>query len=380
MLRRTLTALALCTLLAGPVVAAPVFEQTVVASGLSHPWSLAFLPDGGMLVTEKNGGLVRIDAAGRRSAVAGLPDLDNRRLNPIDNAGLFDLVLHPDFRRNGLLYLSYSASGDGGSTTRLVRARLDGDQLRDLSILFEATPRSCERFHYGGGLVIGADGMLYLTVGERVFMEGSQPDHPFAQDPRDRRGKVYRFTLDGAPAPGNPDFGAGAVPGLYALGIRAAQGMTLHPETGDIWFTEHGPVGGDEINRLASGANYGWPNVTAGRFRDATYRPRPLPEGAATADPVHVWTDRTVAPTGLTFYSGDAYPAWRGDLFVTGLGRGFLMRLDMEGGRIAGVDYLIEGLRLRNVRQGPDGRLYLLTDEADGRIIRLDPVSTAPRP
>lgn len=348
--------------------------QTVVASGLSHPWSMAFLPDGHMLVTEKDGGLMRVDPDGRVTPITGIPDLDNRRLSPIDNSGLFDIALHPDFARNGRLFLTYSAGGDGyGATTRLLSARLESDRLLDAQVLFEATPRSDERFHYGGGLLIGPDRLLYLTVGERFFMEGAQPAFPVAQDVGDRRGKIYRFTLDGQPAPGNPDFGPGAVPGLYAMGIRAAQGLALSPD-GAIWFSEHGPVGGDEVNMLVPGANYGWPTVTAGRFRDQRYHPQAL-SGAVYIDPVYTWTDRTVAPTGMTFVTSGAFPAWKGDLLVAGLGQGFLMRLDIESGRVRDVEYLMRGIRLRNVRQGPDGNLYLLTDEADGRVIRLDPVS-----
>lgn len=358
---------------AAPAQPPAAFSQTVVARGLAHPWSLAFLPDGRMLVTEKDGGLVRVERDGQVTPIAGIPGLDNRRLSPIDNSGLFDIALHPDFARNGRLYLTYSAGGDGyGATTRLLAARLDGDRLLDPKVLFEATPRSDERFHYGGGLLIGRDRLLYLTVGERFFMEGAQPAFPVAQDVRDRRGKIYRFTLEGQPAPGNPGFGPGAVPGLYAMGIRAAQGMALEPDTGAIWFSEHGPVGGDEVNRLSAGTNYGWPIVTAGRFRDQRYRPESLP-GVTHGDPIHVWTDRTVAPTGMSFVTGGRFPGWRGDLLVAGLGRGFLMRLDVEGGKVQGVEYLMEGTRLRNVRQGPDGNLYLLTDEADGRVIRLEP-------
>lgn len=360
---------------APPAPVSPIaIERVTIASGLRHPWSLAFLPGGGMLVTEKDGGLVRVGADGAVTAIAGMPDdLDNVRQDPRDNSGLFDIALHPDFAANGLLYLAYASRGAGGTTTRLIRARLEGDRLTGVESLFEATPRSGDRFHYGGALLIGPDGKLYLTVGERHFMESDNPPLPVSLDVTDRRGKIFRFELDGRPAEGNPDFGPGAHPALYALGIRAVQGMTTEPGTGRIWFSEHGSTQGDEINILAPGANYGWPVRTGGGYRDPAYRPAGV-EGAAYTDPVHEWRGRTVAPTGLTFYTGGIFPEWRGDLIVAGLRRGYLMRLDVEDGAVRGVEYLLEDapVRLRNVAQGPDGALYIVTDEADGKVIRLD--------
>ncbi len=359
-------------------------ERIVVARGLRHPWGVAFLPGGDFLVTEKDGGMQRVSTAGRLRAVAGIPaDLDNRRQTPTDNSGLFGIAVHPEFARNRLLYLAYSARGDGGTTTKLLRARLTpdargGDRLVDVRTLFEALPRRADRYHYGGGLlIVGAH--LYLTVGERHFHERDNPALPVSQDPRDRRGKVFRFLLDGSAPADNPRFGAGAVPGLYALGVRAAQGLAVEPGTTRIWFTEHGPVGGDELNVLVAGANYGWPVRTAGRYRDADYRPvSPQPGAAATPapphrDPAYVWRDRTVAPTGLTFYTGTEFPEWRRSLLVAGLGRGHLMRFTLADGRVGAVEYLLEDapMRLRAVAQAPDGALYVLTDEVDGKLIRL---------
>lgn len=356
-----------------PSPASPIPVATIeVARGLKHPWGMAFLPHGRILITEKDGGLKLVGSTGKIEDIAGLPaDIDNVRQNPRDNSGLFDVALHPRFADNRLVYLAYASKGDGGSTTKLVRARLEGSRLVDVRTLFEAAPRSLDRFHYGGGLLVTGE-HLYLTVGERHYNERDNPPMPVAQDPADRRGKIYRFDLDGRPARGNPDFGQSAPPGLYAIGVRAAQGLALQPGTGRVWFSEHGSIGGDEVNRLEAGANYGWPVRTSGSYRNSDYRPPAV--DARFTDPVWSWTDRTVAPTGLAFYTGDAFPEWRGDLLVAGLRRGYLMRLDVEGDRVRGVEYLLEDrpVRLRNVKQGPNGAIYLLTDEADGRLLRLE--------
>lgn len=350
----------------------PAIAIEPVASGLRHPWSVAFLPDGDFLVAEKNGGLMRVDAAGGLHAIDGLPaGVDTTQQLPGDNSGLFEVALDPDFADNRRLYFTYASRVDAATTTRLARAELHGDRLAAVTPLFDATPRSAARHHYGGGLLITREGLLLLTVGERHFHERDNPPLPVAQDVADRRGKVYRFTLDGAPAPGNPDFGPGAVPGLYAIGIRAAQGLAEDPDSGRIWMSEHGPVGGDEINHLLPGANYGWPVQTAGRYRDAGYRPgRRLHDARYTA-PAWTWAERTVAPAGIALYSGAAFPDWHGDLLVAGLGTGALLRVELDGERVAAVHALWTGTRLRNVGQSPDGTLYVLTDEADGRLLRI---------
>lgn len=346
-------------------------EAVPVATGLRRPWSMAFLPRGDFLVSEKEGGLVRVEPDGTKHPIAGMPDdLDNAAQGRGDNVGLFDVVLHPDFATNQRLYVTYTSRGDGGTTTRLATARLLDDRLVDLRPLFDATPRSEERFHYGGGLLIDRQRRLYLAVGERHFRESSNPPLPVSQDPTDRRGKIYRFTLDGQPAPGNPDFGPGAVPGLYALGIRNVQGM-VQAEDGRIWLSEHGPTRGDEINLLRPRANYGWPVHTAGRHRDLDYQPQTLP-GAVYTAPAWTWTDRTIAPAGLVAYRGKQFPEWRGDLLLAGLSTGSLLRLDLQGDRVIGEEPLLTGTRLRNVKQAPDGTLYLLTDESEGRLLRLE--------
>lgn len=352
--------------------ASVAIRREVVTAGLRHPWGMAFLPDGSALVTEKEGGLWRVDLArGARVEVTGLPDdVARRRLDPRDNSGLFDVAVDPDFARNGRIFIAYAskagAADDAPTTTKLIAARLeDGPQprLSQVTTWFEAGPRTADRFHYGGGL-LAADGWLYLTVGERHYFERDNPPLPVAQDPADPRGKVYRFALDGA-GPAKPQAVAG--------GIRAAQGLARQPGTGAVWFSEHGSIGGDELNILRPGANYGWPMITYGRYRDG-WKP-PARAVADHAPPVFYWADRTIAPTGLTFLSGRAkgFADWQGDLLVAGLRRGYLVRLDVEGDRVLAVDYLLEDapVRLRNVKEAPDGQVYILTDEADGKVIRL---------
>lgn len=361
---------AVATALPAPLAAAIAIEP--VAAGLRHPWSLAFLPDGDFLVTEKEGGLVRVGADGRQAAISGLPaGIDTLRRVPDDHSGLFDVVLDPRFIENRRLYFTYASRVDEATTTRLVRAELHGDVLAAVTPLFDATPRSVARHHYGGGLLLSREELLYLTVGDRHLSERDNPPLPVAQDPRDRRGKVYRFTLDGVPAPGNPDFGPEALPGLYAVGIRAAQGLAEDPDSGRIWMSEHGPVSGDEINPLLSGGNYGWPGETRGRHHDVDARRLRRLHGPPLVAPAWTWADRVVAPAGIAVYTGHAFPDWYGDLLVAGLGSGSLLRMEIDGDAVADVETLWTGTRLRNVKQSPDGTLYVLTDESDGRLLRI---------
>jgi aldose sugar dehydrogenase len=315
--------------------------------------------------------LVRIAADGSKRPIDGLPrDLDNRRLNdPRDDSGLFDVVLDHDFARSGRLYLSYSSAGSGGTTTSLMAARLDGDRLRDVEVLFEALPRTADRFHYGGALLLDGE-HLYLTVGERHFNERDNPPLPVAQDPLDRRGKVYRFTRNGKLAPPVQS----ARHDWYASGVRAPQGLARDPESGQIWFSDHGPVGGDELNILQPGANYGWPVRTAGRYRNADYEPPRTTSAVRYNDPVHVWLDQTIAPAGICFCTGRAFPEWRGNLLVAGLGRSHLLRLVVEGERVLQSQALMQAhrVRLRNAKVSPAGELNVVTDEVEGRLLRLD--------
>ena len=363
----------------GPLTSSgPRPVKEVVLEGLRSPWSIVFLSNDEALVSEKEGGLLRVDLATRtRTSIRGVPqDLvtDINKAMPGDNGGLFDVVVDPAFEKNRRIYLAYAAQKGEGRTTKVIRAVLEGDLLTDVETLLVAEPFSEGQYHhYGGGLAIGRDGCLYVTVGERLFNELDQPTLPIAQDVSDRRGKIYRLHTDGTIPDDNPSFGPNAVPGLYAIGIRAAQGLTVHPTTAEIWFTEHGTRQGDEINRLIAGANYGWPIKTTGGYRSSDYTPPEMP-GETFTPPVWSWP-QTVAPTGLVFYQGDEFPSWRGDLLVSGLSRGSLWRMNFEGGAIVTVEELFvdDRVRSRKVATSPDGTLYLLTDtlfevQASGRL------------
>lgn len=369
---RTLS-LSLLLLLLLPVQAQPVYESAqqrfrveTVVDGLAHPWSLAFLPDGSLLVTERPGRL-RLVRDGRLlpQAVSGLPEVAAR-----GQGGLLDVVLHPKFATNRLIYFSYAAADEGGYTTRVARGRFDGERLAldHVQMLFEALPRSRRTHHFGSRLLFDRAGFLYITVGDRGDMDR-------AQRRDDHAGSVIRLHDDGRVPADNPFVGQQNIrPEIYSYGHRNPQGMTLHPDTGAVWLHEHGPRGGDEINIVRPGLNYGWPVITHGI--DYTY----LPIGIGThkegmEQPLYHWTP-SIAPSGMAFYSGDAFPRWRGNLFVGALVRTHLARLTLDGERVVAEEQLLTtlGRRIRDVRQGPDGRLWLLTDHDPGQLLRLEPV------
>ena len=340
------------------------FRLTVVASGLEHPWSLAFLPDGAMLVTERPGRLRVIrDGALDPTPVSGVPEVA-----ATGQGGLLDVALHPRFRDNRLVYLSYAGKGRGGTGTEVARGRLSEGRLEDLEILFAVRPKSRGGRHFGSRLAFGAQGHLYVTTGER-----GDPDR--AQDPGDAAGSVIRLTEDGAVPPDNPFVGrAGARPEIFSIGHRNPQGLARHPETGRIWEVEHGPRGGDEVNVIEAGVNYGWPVITYG----TSYAGFPIGEGSekpGMAQPAAYWVP-SISPSGMAFYTGAAFPAWRGNLFVGALSGELLVRLELDGERVVREERLLEelGQRIRDVRQGPDGFLYLLTDAPDGALLRLEPL------
>jgi len=351
--------------------AQPVFESAqqrfrveTVVDGLVHPWALAFLPDGTLLITERPGRL-RVVRDGRLlpQAVRGLPEIAAR-----GQGGLLDVVLHPEFADNRLIYFSYSAAGEGGYTTRVARGRFDDANLTlsGVQVLFEALPRSRRTHHFGSRLVFDRAGFLYITVGDRGDMDR-------AQKLDDHAGSVLRLHDDGRIPSDNPYLGQKNVrPEIYSYGHRNPQGMTLHPDSGAVWLHEHGARGGDEINIVRPGLNYGWPVITHGV--DYTY----LPIGIGThkegmAQPLHHWTP-SIAPSGMAFYTGDVFPHWRGNLFVGALVRTHLARLVLDSEKVVAEEQLLTtlGRRIRDVRQGPDGRLWLLTDHDPGQLLRLD--------
>jgi len=351
-------------------------EKHVVFEGLNKPWSIVFLSETKALVTEKNGDLVKIDLERKsKKVIKGFPTDLTDSIGAIhfgDNSGIFEIILHPKFNENQKIYFSYAAKKPGvGKTTKFVSARLLNDSLAAIEPILIAEPFSYINYHYGGGMTIGADNKLYLTVGERLFWEHDEPTLPIAQDVTDPRGKIHRFNLDGSIPKDNPDFGSDAVPSLYALGIRNTQGIALQPKTNRLWFTEHGTIQGDELNILEPKANYGWPNVTTGKLRSKDYKPPKL-EGVDFTNPIWFW-HHTVAPTGLCFYTGDEFPSWKNNLLVPGLSRGSLWRFQIEGDTIKSAEelFLDSRVRSRKVAQSPEGKLYILTDSEDGQLIRI---------
>ena len=338
------------------------FKLVTLANGLLHPWSLAFLPDGGLLVTERDGALWLL-RDGERTRVEGIPEVA-----AVGQGGLLDLALHPDFAENRLVYMTYAADQEGDYATRLARARLDGERLVDLEILLKTRSVTGTGRHFGSRLQFGTDGLLYMTIGDRG-------DSDTAQDRSNHAGSVLRLTDTGGVPADNPFVGQSeALPEIYSYGHRNPQGMTRHPETGAIWAVEHGPRGGDELNKVEAGVNYGWPVITYGR----AYSGLSIGEGSekeGMAQPAAHWVP-SISPSGMVFYSGEAFPAWQGSLFVGALSGELLARLQFDGDRVIGEERLLEelGARIRDVRQGPDGLLYLLTDSDEGRLLRIEPV------
>ena len=365
-----LLALLAPALLAGAAVSAEVqssqhhgFRVVTLAEELRNPWGLAFLPDGGWLVTERSGFLRRITPDGRKSRVDGLPEIV-----PRGQGGLLDVVLDPAFAENGLVYIAYVA-GDGAVSTEVGRGRLNGTRLEDFEVILVSEPKLRGGQHFGARLRFAPDGALLVTLGDRYS------ERERAQALGDHIGKVLRLNPDGSIPGDNPLLDtAGARPEIFTYGHRNVQGLAIHPETGEIWIHEHGPRGGDEVNLLRPGANYGWPEITYG----IDYSGRIISEYSekpGMEQPVIYW-DPSIAPSGMDFYDGEAFPGWRGDLFVGALKLRHLRRLEMDGDRIVAEEVLLTDLkeRIRDVLTGPDGFIYLLTDSYDGRLLRLEPV------
>ncbi len=342
------------------------FRLVEIVRGLEQPWSLAFVPDGRMLITEK-GGRLRIVKDGRLEpqAVAGLPEVAVH-----GQGGLMDVALHPRFAENGLVYLSYAARGADGFGTEVARARLAGGRLEDVQVIFRQSPKGNRGQHFGSRLVFDRAGFLYITLGDRGEMER-------AQKPDDHAGSVIRLHDDGRVPKDNPFAGKpGWKPEKYTLGNRNQQGAALHPHTGMLWTHEHGPQGGDEVNVIRAGGNYGWPVITYGvnygigtRIGEGTAKP-------GMAQPIHYWVP-SIAPSGMAFYGGDRFPKWRGDLFVGALKDQMLVRLKLDGEKVVREERLLKGAlgRIRDVRAGPNGYLYLLNDETRAVLVRLEPLT-----
>jgi glucose/arabinose dehydrogenase len=340
-------------------------EVTLVASGLEHPWSLAFLPDGRMLVTERPGRLRYVGRDGKLSEpIAGVPPVYAQ-----GQGGLLDVVLDPAFEKNSTIYLSYAEPADDGTNgTAVARARLDGASLRDLKVIFRQQPKVKSNHHFGSRLVFARDGKLFITTGER----NSERDK--AQDLGTHLGKILRIAPDGSVPPDNPFVGrAGALPEIWSYGHRNSQGAALHPDTGQLWEIEHGPRGGDEINLPQAGKNYGWPVITYGREYSGAQVGEGITAKEGMEQPAHYWVP-SIACSGMAFHDGRAFPAWKGQLFVGALAAQQLVRLEVEpGGKVLHEERYAIGKRVRDVREGPDGALYLATDEDAGEILRVVP-------
>ena len=347
-------------------------RASVVVSAIAQPWGMAWLPDGRLLITEK-GGTLRIVRGGRLlpDPVAGLP-----KATVHGQGGLMDVAVHPEHARNGWIYWSYNGEQDGQHGTEVARGKLaaDGTRVTDVQVIFRMRPKSGGGQHFGSRLVFGRDGLLYITLGDRGDSTGKGREQR-AQRLDDHAGSVIRLHDDGRVPADNPYVKrAGALPEIYNHGHRNIQGAALHPTTGRLWTHEHGPQGGDEVNIEAPGANYGWPVSTHGRNYGFGTRIGEGNTASGMVDPLHVWVP-SIAPSGMAFYTGNRFPRWQGSLFVGGLVGQTLVRLTLEGDRVVQEERLFNGTfgRIRDVRQGPDGLLYLLTDAQDGQLIRLEP-------
>lgn len=350
-----------------PAIKSGVTLKTeVIARGLSEPWALAALPDGGYLVTERTGKLLLITRQGERSEIAGVPAVDTR-----GQGGLMDISLAPDFETTREIYVTFSEPrGEGKNGTSLARAKLSSDRrrLEGLEVIFRQTPAWASPLHFGSNIEWDRNGFLYVTLGERSL----PASRGLAQDKTTHLGKVVRLTRSGAAAPGNPfESDPSARAEIWSMGHRNVQGAAIHPTSGRLWTIEHGPRGGDELNIPKAGANYGWPIITYG----IDYPGGPIGEGitsrAGLEQPAYYW-DPVIAPGDMTFYKGSLFP-WTGDLLIAGLS-GALVRLELSGEKVTGEERLGRDIgRIRDVLEDSDGSLLIVTDEANGVLARLTP-------
>ncbi len=343
-------------------------ELTTVAKGLENPWALEFLPDGRMLVTEKPGRLRIVEKDGKIGApIKGVPEVVAE-----NQAGLLDVALAPDFAESGLIYFSYSEPREEGKNgTSVARAKLvpsaDGGELTDLKVIFRQEPAYKSGYHFGSRLVFAQDGSLFVTLGERNTARKE------AQNPANHIGKIVRITKDGEPADGNPKKD-GWDPKVWSIGHRNVQGAVLDPATGQLWTLEHGPQGGDELNHPEAGKNYGWPIIIYGKEYSGAAVGEGITSKPGLEQPVYYWTP-SIATSALLLYTGDLFPKWKGNFLVGALKYMQVQRLVMKDGEVVAHEVLADdiGERVRDVKQGPDGAVYLVTDDANGRIVRMAP-------
>jgi aldose sugar dehydrogenase len=360
--------------LAAIVACAPANSETVtvdsragkiaveeLATGLDHPWGMAFLPDGRLLVTEREGRLRILSTDGKLSApVLGVPKVHTR-----GQGGLLDVALDPDFRTNAMIYVSYAEPWGGNAATALARAKLGGGALEDLKVIFQQKPNVSGNGHFGGRIVFSRDGRLFLTTGDRQKLAP-------AQDLMSHLGKVIRLNRDGSVPADNPFVGrADAKPEIWSYGHRNIQGAAIEPATGVLWTLEFGPSGGDELNKPEAGKNYGWPLVSWGSHYDGRDIPDP-PTRPDLADAVKYWNP-AISPSGMIFYSGAAFPQWKGNILIASLGERALVRLKLDGGKVTDEERIDLSARIRDVEQAPDGSVYVVTDDSNGSVLRLSP-------
>ncbi len=342
---------------------------STIAAGLDHPWGIVVLPDGGMLVTERPGSLRHITSGGQvGEPISGVPEVDAR-----GQGGLLDVTLHPKFTENRTVYLSFSEKGKGGNSTAVVRGRLSDDnrRLENVQVIFSQKPKVKSTKHFGSRIVFDRDGKLFVGLGERSDEEFRGQ----AQDLNSHLGKVVRLNEDGSVPQDNPFVNHGdALPEIWSYGHRNIQAAAVHPGTGRLWEIEHGPRGGDEINIPQPGKNYGWPMVSHGINYDGTPVGTGEKDAPGMEDPIYTWTP-VIAPSGMLFYGGGAFPEWQGDLLVGGLREESLVRLELEGDKVVGEERMLKelGYRIRDVAEGPEGEVLLITDQDNGRILKLTP-------
>ena len=340
---------------------AGALEVQTVADGFEHPWSIVFLPDGDMLVTERPGRLRRISPDGTTSPpLNGVPEVFAQ------GGGLLDLALDPDFETTGLVYLSFAEPGDGGASTAVARGRLGEAGLGDVEVIFRQQPKVAHRNHFGGRLVFAPDGTLFVTLGEQFQFDP-------AQNLSDHLGTIVRINPDGSVPDDNPFVDRdGALPEIWSYGHRNLEAAAIHPDTGDLWVAEMGPKGGDELNRPEAGRNYGWPLVSWGNHYDGRRIPDP-PTRPELAGSAYQWTP-VISPSGMVFYTGGEIAGWRGSMLIGGLSGKAIVRVEIAAdGSAAEAERLELGVRIRDVEEGPDGAVYALTDEANGKILRFVP-------
>ncbi len=349
----------------GSVVTETAWSKSILTSALSSPWGIASLPDGRLLITQKAGTMRIVTAGGSVSdPIDGIPAVNNS-----GQGGLLGLCLDPAFTTNRMVYWVFAQAVSGGNITAVAKGKLSNDEttIENADVIYQSNTPNNSTLHYGGRILFDESGNLIVSTGERSVLE----TRPLAQSVSSSLGKTIRITKNGDAARGNPTFsGGGALPELYTTGHRNPQGLALHPVTGDVWLGEHGPQGGDELNRLQPGKNYGWPVITYGEEYSGAKVGDGIQQKEGMEQPVYYW-DPVVAPSGMTFYRGDQVPEWRNNLFMTSLGQTHIVRLVIQSNKVVGEERLLasEGQRFRDITQGPDGALYAITDS--GRLYRI---------